>query len=198
MSVTIVKLGGSLAGGDTCRMLLDVLSAANLPLVVVPGGGPFADAVRTAQGRHGLSDLAAHRMAILAMAQYGLLLADQAPRPLRLAWGESAVREELAKPMASPVIWLPDPRRDALELEASWDVTSDSLALWLATRLGAHRLVLVKSCESPADRDWPALAEAGIVDAAFPNLAARAPQVAVTVVYAGNATALRAALAASI
>jgi aspartokinase-like uncharacterized kinase len=194
----VVKLGGSLADKATLRPLLAELGAIRYPIVVVPGGGPFADAVRTAQAHHGFSDLAAHRMALLAMAQYGLMLADLAPKAWCLAWSAEAVQGELTRPTATPIVWLPDPSRDALELEASWDVTSDTLALWLAARLSARRLVLVKSCPCPASRDLPALTAAGIVDTAFAALAGQRPEVVATLVYQASASALRAALTETI
>jgi 5-(aminomethyl)-3-furanmethanol phosphate kinase len=193
----VVKLGGSLSDNAALRPLLKELCAASGRLVVVPGGGPFADAVRTAQAQHHFSDRAAHRMALVAMAQYGLMLADLAPRPLRLAWSANAVQDELTR-LATPVVWLPDPSRDALELEASWNVTSDTLALWLAARLNARRLVLVKSCQRPARQDLAALSEACIVDAAFAATAAQQPEIALTLVYAADAIALRESLAESI
>ena len=56
-------------------------------------------------------------------------------------------------------------------IRASWEVTSDSLALILATRLGAARLVLVKAAAVPAGLDPAGLAALGLVDAAFPDLA---------------------------
>ena len=58
-------------------------------------------------------------------------------------------------------------------IEEDWSVTSDSLALWLAVRLGAARCVLVKSATAPAGEDSEALARRGLVDAAFPRFAAR-------------------------
>ena len=59
-------------------------------------------------------------------------------------------------------------------ITASWDVTSDSLACWLATRLGAATLVLVKSAPVPAGQATAeALAATSLVDAAFPALARR-------------------------
>lgn len=196
--LAVVKLGGSLSGNAALKPLLEEISAARCRLVVVPGGGPFADAVRTAQAQHGFSDLAAHRMAIVAMAQTGLMLADLAPTPWHLAWSAEAVQDELSQPTDAPIVWLPDPSRDALELAASWDVTSDSLALWLAARLGARRLVLVKSCPRPASEDLAALTEAGVVDAAFAATAAQRPEVALSWVYAADATALRESLAETI
>ncbi len=78
----IVKLGGSLLGAATLRAALDACAAARA--LVVPGGGPFADAVRRVQSGFGFDDRAAHGMAILAMEQTALALASLCPAlPLR-------------------------------------------------------------------------------------------------------------------
>ena len=166
----VVKLGGSLHDDAPTlrRWLRSLAEAPDPPWVVVPGGGPFADAVRGLQPAMGFGDLAAHRMAILAMQQFGLAL--QALEP-RLALAETEA--ELHTGPAS--VWLPWrlAGRDAT-VAASWDVTSDSLACWLATRLKAAALFLVKSGQVPkGEATAAALAEAGLVDAAFPALARR-------------------------
>jgi aspartokinase-like uncharacterized kinase len=139
-------------------------------LVIVPGGGEFADAVRAAQQRHTLSDAAAHRMALLAMHMVGAMLVEFAPGfVLAETVDEFAVawRRELTP------IWAPARMvLAASEIPASWDVTSDSLAAWLAHRLGAAKLVLVKSCPVPPEiaRDAQALTEAEVVDRGFAGL----------------------------
>jgi aspartokinase-like uncharacterized kinase len=74
-AIMVVRLGGSHAFSPWLRPWLAAIRAAAGGVVVVPGGGPFADAVRLAQTAMGFDDLAAHRMALLAMAQYGLALA---------------------------------------------------------------------------------------------------------------------------
>ena len=120
--LTVVKVGGGVGDAlpDVCAAL-----AGRRSLLVVPGGGRFADAVRDADGRFGLHAHTSHRMAILAMEQYGWLLSDLIPGvPVLL-------------PAGLPLD----------ELPASWDVTSDSIAAWVAHRVGADRLVLVKSRE---------------------------------------------------
>lgn len=76
----VLKLGGSLASSGGLAACLGALAALRGEIVVVPGGGVFADAVRAAQPRFGFSDRAAHHMAILAMEQYALMLADRLPR----------------------------------------------------------------------------------------------------------------------
>jgi aspartokinase-like uncharacterized kinase len=163
----VVKLGGSLHDSPALRDRLAELATLPGPgRIVVPGGGPFADMVRRLQRRLGYDDLAAHRMAILAMQQFGLALHALEPR-LSLAETEPELRAALA------AIWLPWRLAGlAPEIAASWDITSDSLACWLATRLGARRLVLVKSASDPAGNPevW---AQSGLVDQAFPRLAAR-------------------------
>jgi len=110
--------------------------------VVIPGGGPFADGVRAYEREHGLSATAAHWMAILAMDQYAYVLADH----FRHAWtvedraGIERAHAEGAVPVLRPARWL----HATDELPHSWEVTSDSLAAYLAMLLGAGELVLVK------------------------------------------------------
>src|SRR5262245_16671636 len=74
MGATVVKLGGSLAFSDALRPWLKALAGCAGHVVVVPGGGPFADAVRVAQPKMGFDDRAAHHMALIAMEQYGRAL----------------------------------------------------------------------------------------------------------------------------
>jgi aspartokinase-like uncharacterized kinase len=73
-------------------------------------------------------------------------------------------------------IWLPDPEAiDTREVPASWDVTSDSLAAWLAGKVGAAHLLLVKSAEIlPGESRAATLAVEGLVDTAFPRFTAGA------------------------
>ena len=167
----VVKLGGSLHGAPALRRWLTCLAEEAGPRrIVVPGGGPFADAVRALQPRLGVDEIAAHRMAILAMQQFGLALQSLEPR-LGLAETDAELH---AAPAAVWLPWRLAGSEDAIA--AGWEVTSDSLACWLATRLHARVLVLVKSGEVPTGKHpAPALAAAGLVDRAFAGFAARFP-----------------------
>lgn len=165
----VMKLGGSLVSDPRLPALLGALARRGAPLVLVAGGGPLADGVRALQPRLSLSDAACHHMAILAMEQTTIAFADLAP-DLMLADTPEAVAEAHAQGRAA--LWLP--ARMALaarELPESWDLTSDSLAAWLAAELGAARLTLVKSAPAPGPTpaDWAA---SGLVDPLFPSLAA--------------------------
>jgi aspartokinase-like uncharacterized kinase len=170
----IVKLGGSLAAAGTLRLWLDViLTQGGGRAVIVPGGGDFADCVRAAQRRLGFSDRTAHRMALLAMEQYALLLQELAPA-LRPCADEKQIAAALAA--GAIALWLPSRMVEAdPAIAESWDVTSDSLAAWLAHRVGATRLVLVKSAPAPEPPLSPEqLAALGLVDPGFPRYAAKA------------------------
>jgi hypothetical protein len=170
----VVKLGGSLAHDARLPAWLDMLAGHGAGRVmVVPGGGAFADVVRAAQARWRFDDLAAHNMAVLAMAQTAHLLHALEPR-LVLADEESGIRAALHSGHAA--LWLPfTVLRDAPDLLTSWDVTSDSLALWLARRLNAERLVVVKAGPVPSDLTIAALSATGTVDVRFDEWSREAP-----------------------
>jgi len=142
---TVVKLGGGvLVSAEILEGVLSVVvvAAQSQSLLIVPGGGPFADAVRDVDRRLGLSDAAAHWMAVLAMDQHGHLIADRLPNA-RLVTEPRQITGAIAArqiPVLAPFRWLVD----ADPLPHSWEVTSDSIAAWVAGRVGARRLVLVK------------------------------------------------------
>ena len=174
----VVKLGGSLATAGTLRAWIDVLSTHGRGrCVVVPGGGVFADAVRVAQPQFGFSDRAAHAMGLLAMEQYARVLVDIAPPvapPWRLCASIERIRAEVSA--GGVAVWQPSAMLEHDPgVSASWHITSDSLAAWLAGRIAARRLVLVKSAPPPPPPVAPGqLAEAGLVDSAFPAYLAAA------------------------
>ena len=154
--LTVVKVGGGLAreaGDDALRTLCHAIgdAGARHPLLVVPGGAAFADAVRDHDSRFDLRAATSHRMAILAMEQFGWLLSDLIPGAVRCV--DLASARAAATRRATPVL-LPAALLAGDPLPASWAVTSDSIAAWVAGGAAPGRLVLVK----PVDglyRDWP-------------------------------------------
>jgi aspartokinase-like uncharacterized kinase len=142
----VVKVGGSLGRGRTrLRALLRHLAgeARRGPLLVVPGGGVFADLVRGERRRLRLDAASAHRMALRATDQFGLLLAALHPR------GEAVIDLEAARRAGArgrlPIL-LPGAlveREPALE--RTFRLTSDAIAAWVAGRAGARRLLVLKS-----------------------------------------------------
>lgn len=142
----VVKVGGSLAADAVAlrTLCLELAKAGErCRLLVVPGGGEFADVVRAVDSRFGLNVGTAHRMAVLGMDQYGLLLADLIPH-CRMAFSLGVVDCLSGGGQGHVVVLLPSRLVfRARSLPASWDVTSDSIAAYVAGRVGASRLVLV-------------------------------------------------------
>lgn len=143
--ITVIKIGGAMATvpGALARVTAVVSAAAREhQLLVVPGGGPFAEAVRSFDARFGLSADAAHWMAILAMDQYAWVLADRlqnsvvVDQPAEVL--AAAARGKVA--VLAPFRWM----RSADVLPHSWQVTSDSIAAFVAGALGAVGLILIK------------------------------------------------------
>jgi hypothetical protein len=130
--------------------------------------------VREAQAHWRFDELAAHNMAVLAMAQTALMWQSLQPR-LRTASRLPELRRVLHHGAAA--LWLPlDAMRPQFDPGfTSWDVSADSLALWLARRLHAERLVVVKPCALPADADVPRLTAQGVLDKRFADWAQDAP-----------------------
>jgi aspartokinase-like uncharacterized kinase len=146
--LTVVKVGGGV-GDSALPALCTTLGelGERHPLLVVPGGAGFADAVRAADRRFGLDAATSHRMAILAMEQFGWILSELIPGAVRCTdvGVARAGRTGVLLPAGVPLD----------ELPASWQVTSDSIAAWVAVRVGAGRLVLVKEVDG-LFADWPA------------------------------------------
>ncbi|MEZ0317815.1 MAG: uridylate kinase [Methylophilaceae bacterium] len=139
----VVKLGGSLLGTPELKQWLEVFTRhGDGKVVIVPGGGIFADAVRESQKLTDISDLVAHKMAVMAMDQFGVMMTGLNPG-LVTAASELEIAERGWQHRA--IVWLPSNMVCADDaIPASWQVTSDSLAAWLAAKLNAEHLILVK------------------------------------------------------
>jgi 5-(aminomethyl)-3-furanmethanol phosphate kinase len=122
----VVKLGGSLH--HRVPEIVPLLCKSVRPLLVVPGGGRFAEAVR----QEHVTDDAAHWMAIAAMEQYGWFIASH---------GMMAT-DSLSVPEKTTVFLPYASMRQRDPLPHSWDVTSDTIAAWIADELEIGLLVL--------------------------------------------------------
>lgn len=174
----VVKVGGSLARGRgrvrLRRLVADLAARARSESVlVVPGGGEFADLVRSERTRLRLDAVAAHRMALRATDQYGLLLASLHPAAATAqtlaAARRHARRGRLAVLLPAALV------ERASSLERSFRLTSDAIAAHVAGRAGARRLVLLKNVPG-LDAAFSGsllarrLARRGVVDPLFPAL----------------------------
>jgi 5-(aminomethyl)-3-furanmethanol phosphate kinase len=143
----VLKIGGSLSRGDGLEVLCREIRrlGERYRILVVPGGGEFADQVRTASDRFKLSETAAHCMALCAMDQYGYLLNHLIAGSYLTADLPSACRATEAGKVS---ILLPStPVLQYSELPHSWHVTSDTISAWVTHRAHCRRLVLLKDVD---------------------------------------------------
>ena len=155
----VVKVGGSLFDhprlGAGLRQHLESLAPSEV--LLVPGGGAAAEAVRELDRVHRLGQEASHWLAIAAMDVMGGVLRSLVRAGRVLECSEFA-RSDESRPGALP---------------HSWNVTSDSLAARAAVVLGAKRLVLLKSIDGEGNsaEEW---SRRGWVDVYFPRVVQRA------------------------
>jgi len=147
----VLKVGGALLR-DPAAFDRAATTLARLPratrIVLVPGGGIFADTVRELDRCLALGDDAAHWMAVLAMNQYAHVLGARIAHAA-VVEDPAVIDAALAAgrvPILAPYAWL----RRADPLPHAWDVTSDSIAAWIAIALHARHLVLLKPVAGPA------------------------------------------------
>jgi aspartokinase-like uncharacterized kinase len=147
----VVKIGGGLLRAEGLEGLrrgcADVVaSAERRPVLVVPGGGPFADAVRAVDAQVGLADPIAHVLALRAMDQLGVLVRALLPAAELLT--------DLATPRSLGLLLVTPAFESRPEVPQSWAVTSDSLAVLAAAAIGAEEAVLLKPVAGVLAR-WP-------------------------------------------
>jgi hypothetical protein len=140
----VVKFGGSL---ERLSQFLEICSNLGKSLqghkaIIVPGGGRFADEVRSCDRQWDLTALTSHWMAILAMEQFGYMLAEKIPHST-VTYGERDTLKAWTSgnlPVFLPYGWL----RAQRSIPESWDITSDSLSCYIAAAFDASRLILLK------------------------------------------------------
>jgi len=165
----VVKLGGSLNTHPILPAWLDLLAeCGGGRVILVGGGGSFADEVRRVQAHWQFGDLSAHNMAVLAMAQSAYLMHGLNPA-LQLTRSRADIRRVLHK--GCTALWLPfELQREQPDVHTAGEHSSDSIALDLARRLNAERLVVVKSCAINPRASLAELCASGIVDERFARL----------------------------
>lgn len=193
MPLVVYKLGGSLLTLPDLKSRLaglfklplppsiGVTSMQSLTRAVLVGGGRAADVVREWDKRFSLGDESSHELAVAAMGLNARLVhslmpeAKWATKKSSLGGLRSADRIAVLDPAA---VLAEAERRAADRLPRSWDVTSDSIAAYLAIQWNADALVLVKSTRRPFGKTVRDAAKKGLVDRHFSQLAHRVSCVA--------------------
>ena len=145
MPVIVLKLGGSLMRSKELVVWLENIFSRTRDniIIVIPGGGEFAENIREIQKQLNFNNKIAHKMALLAMCQYGYFLTG-INADIKIL--KNTKMPCLDKNIGGSFLWLPDDLLENIsEITGNWDFSSDSISLWLATYLTADKLVIVKS-----------------------------------------------------
>jgi aspartokinase-like uncharacterized kinase len=164
MNATVVKVGGSLSLypeklKTLCLKISEI--SKEQKMIVVPGGGEFADVVRSLDKNFHLSCSTSHWMAILGMDQYGMLLSDLMPGSITTHKLEEIKcffdLNKLPIFLPSHLLLRDDP------LENSWAVTSDAIAVYIAGRLQVTKVLLITDVDGIYNSDPKTFSEAKLI-----------------------------------
>ena len=171
MNAWAIKIGGSLYDSPYLEEWLNVIDQySSAKIVIIPGGGPFTDQVRCADEKYRLNPMHSHNMAVMGMQQYGTVLASLCPT-MKLANAQNKIHE--AWEDLKVAIWEPYSMvSEECEFDKTWEVTSDSLSVWLANKLNLKNLLLIKSSDYVLEeKNITILSENNCIDSNFQTLA---------------------------
>jgi aspartokinase-like uncharacterized kinase len=137
--VTVVKIGGSLFPEHT-NELCEQLTKSKEKIVLVNGGGPLANNIREFNKTCSFSDDVNHWNAIKCMDIIGNFIADENKNIVPITSLDEI--ENIYKMNKIPLILTYELMRKEDPLKHSWDVTSDSIACWIANKINAKLLIL--------------------------------------------------------
>jgi 5-(aminomethyl)-3-furanmethanol phosphate kinase len=164
----IVKLGGSLLTRACWPEEVTLLVASLTAPVIIVGGGPVVDGLRTIDTCREQPADVMHDLAIDAMQLTARIVAEALCLPTAVSIDSTTAGATVLDTRA----WLARHAACA-RLPSGWQVTSDSIAATVAGVTGRD-LLLVKSLPPPSPgQDLAALATAGWVDPHFPTVADR-------------------------
>ena len=131
----VVKLGGSIMKYshsivDSLQKYIERCNGSDHFILIIPGGGVFADSIRTISEKYEIGDDAAHWMAILSMEQYAHYIIDKT---------EVNPVENINEIPSGVSVLLPYKMlRENDKLAHSWNVTSDTIGAWIAWETGSR------------------------------------------------------------
>lgn len=179
--IRVVKLGGSLFDLPQLPARLRAWLAAQPPAhqVIVAGGGPLVEQVRSWHAGEAIDDEAAHWMCVDLLRVTARVLHAWLPE-IPLVEDDRLLDSRIGKHGATilgPARWMrhAEPGLAGTRLPSSWETTSDSIAGRLAAALAADELVLLKSALPRTPVDLRALAAVGFVDPMMAQLSLELP-----------------------
>jgi 5-(aminomethyl)-3-furanmethanol phosphate kinase len=178
--LAVIKIGGSLFNWPELPVRLEAFLGDHFPMtgverpLLIAGGGPAADLVRDLDRIHRLGDAKAHHLALHAMDLSAFMLSTLIPGTVSIdsldaVWRALAHRKVPILAPRRTIHAIDDSPRDPLP--ANWDVTSDTIAAWIAAHVKGSRLILLKSAPLGGHASLRKAARAGLVDPVFPDAA---------------------------
>ncbi|MEM4311795.1 MAG: hypothetical protein QXX95_05340 [Nitrososphaerales archaeon] len=151
--VQVLKIGGSLLNyPKELKALVNRLCnlSKEYELIAVTGGASFADLVRYYYWELKLNEKICHKMALLSMDLYTLLIESLSEGKALYSY---SLKEALKVAKNGKLSLLMASRLITKKLPSNWDFTSDSIAIYLAKRLKAERLIVIKDVDGIFDSD---------------------------------------------
>lgn len=157
----VIKIGGSLFPNHAIK-LAEALEGQNCLIVV--GGGEFANLIRKYDSNIGFSNDVTHETAINSMDILAKLLND------KLAFTELSASFEEAETISSsgkiPIMICSDIILNEESLKHSWEITSDSIATFIANELDSNILIATDVDgiynKNPSETDAKLINEIGV------------------------------------
>lgn len=131
----VIKFGGSLIkNSGTIKKIFKEIEKINDDFLIVPGGGEFADLVLKYYETHKLNLKISHDACILAMDIVGMIISN-------------FTKIEASYELRKNIIFLPSQFLFKSELEISNKTTSDSISVFIAEKINANFIILLKSVD---------------------------------------------------
>ena len=143
----LFKLGGSLLNSGFMKLWINFITYHfKGRAIIVPGGGLFANHIRSVQKNYNFKDDIAHEMALYSMSQMGLLISSIDRTSLHFCNTKheiSGVIEDNKVPIIGTFDFL---KKRIGSPNKNWSITSDSIALLISKELQFNTMLIVKSC----------------------------------------------------
>lgn len=182
--IRVVKVGGSLFDLPDLGQRLRQWLAAQPPAhnVLIAGGGPLVEQIRTWHADEPIEDAAAHWMCVDLLTVTAHMLHAWMPE-IPLVEDDCLLCQRVGETGATifgPAPWMrhSEPGLPGTWLPSNWETTSDSIAGRLAAALLADEFVLMKSAlpRRKTSRELSALAAVGYIDSVLAQMAPELPR----------------------
>ncbi|MBW9221192.1 hypothetical protein KKP91_03205 [Methanothermococcus sp. SCGC AD-155-M21] len=148
--INIVKIGGSLTHfSEPLLNELKSFSNAKNKIIIIPGGGKFANVVRELDSNIKMRNRASHRLALLSMDMMGIYFSELSDiETVNTLYDAKEIlkKKDIVILLPSKIVLSTD------ELPNSWEVTSDSVAAYISKLLKLNKLIIVTDVDGIYDR----------------------------------------------